>query len=466
MRWLQVGLLAVLAGLLCLLTSVFWAVAPREIIHGSCFSPDGQLLARSADGGLVVFDLETAESWRLPDLGHVAFSPDGKLLACGSNQHISVWDWRAGKAVHTWPATNRWLSRVAFSPDGTKLAGMEDRSLRVWNLDTGDVVMTVPLPYEHDALAFSCDGRFVITAGAERKAEGERTHEIKLRTVPGGELHAVLTGPEYCIVRAIAVSPDGTRIAIGLSTNATRLWDVEARKEIWNEDVPANYDALAFSPDGAQLVAGSYEAITVLDVARPRDRRTLGVPASVNSAVGLADRFLVAAGTGVYSVGSGPDAMLVRSGLYVRRNLWRWGSGVAMLVWIGMWSLTCWRKWQKQPADARPTEWYAWAVVLGTACLSAGHLALLLTPTIWGDPLNLLSTLAVVWVLVAVVVVVTGTVFSRRDIGFICMVFCMLTCLGQAAFALWLWAAGGRVGLSREQPPGGTVDDWPACCRA
>lgn len=129
----RIWLLFLLGGLLLALPVLFWGHAVREIVQGAAFSADGQWLARSSNLGLAVFDVRTGLVRRqlAAGPGPVAFSADGSLLACGDWGKVTVWDWRQGRLLSSWPGRNRWGFKVALSPDGTRVAGADDASLRV-----------------------------------------------------------------------------------------------------------------------------------------------------------------------------------------------------------------------------------------------------------------------------------------------------------------------------------------------
>src|SRR5262249_23705866 len=156
-----------------------------------------------------------------------------------------------------------------------------------------------------DVLAFSADGRFLVAGGSKRRQPGDRNHEIKMWTLPGGKLRAVLTGPEYCIVKSLAVSPDGKTLATGLSINLVRLWDIDARKEIWKSNLHGvSYDGLTFSTDGHRLAVSGLGEGMILDIARPNSGKSFGVPRGDIEAICSTepDRFLVTAGDQVHQV--------------------------------------------------------------------------------------------------------------------------------------------------------------------
>jgi len=86
------------------------------------------------------------------------------------------------------------------------------------------------------------------------------------------------------MVGHVAVSPDGRRIAGGLSDRTVRLWDAATGQVI---DVLRGHSDLvmdvAFSPDGGELASASYDkTIRIWDLASKRHRVLRGHTAPVN----------------------------------------------------------------------------------------------------------------------------------------------------------------------------------------
>ncbi|CAG7853599.1 Nuclear distribution protein PAC1 {ECO:0000255/HAMAP-Rule:MF_03141} AltName: Full=Lissencephaly-1 homolog {ECO:0000255/HAMAP-Rule:MF_03141}; Short=LIS-1 {ECO:0000255/HAMAP-Rule:MF_03141}; AltName: Full=nudF homolog {ECO:0000255/HAMAP-Rule:MF_03141} [Serendipita indica DSM 11827] len=99
--------------------------------------------------------------------------------------------------------------------------------------------------------------------GSELRIEGteEHIHALKVtrgldETYPG--LPRILQGHQHQ-VRAVAFSPDGSRIVSGSADMKIRLWDAETGQPL-GEPLRGHQDwvtAVAFSPDGSRIVSGS-----------------------------------------------------------------------------------------------------------------------------------------------------------------------------------------------------------------
>ncbi|MBM3461267.1 MAG: hypothetical protein FJX76_04120 [Armatimonadetes bacterium] len=96
------------------------------------------------------------------------------------------------------------------------------------------------------AVAFSADGRVLAT--------GSSDGTVKVWNPETGHLLATLTPPDNVgIVYAIAVSPDGTRLASAQNERVI-LWDLKSGKPLATWTAHGDYvTAMAFSPDGKRL---------------------------------------------------------------------------------------------------------------------------------------------------------------------------------------------------------------------
>jgi WD40 repeat protein len=95
----------------------------------------------------------------------LAFHPDGQLLAGASlGQAIHVWNVAEGRQVGELLGHLEAVTCVAYSPDGRWLAsGGDDRAVRLWDARSGLELGAQELDTQIKALAFTTDGRHLIT---------------------------------------------------------------------------------------------------------------------------------------------------------------------------------------------------------------------------------------------------------------------------------------------------------------
>jgi RNA polymerase sigma factor (sigma-70 family) len=193
------------------------------------FSLDGRMLAAiSEQKHVYVWDIASGKELRRfsPGLVHsIAFTADGKRLAAGRggpDSGVAIYDIERGFAV--------WLKKtgsmngeltLALSPDGKRVATSAwGGGVHVWDIPTSKKLHTLADP-EHGAyeLAFSPDGRFLVSTGIENHpgvtvwemATGQQVHQFS----------GHVTGA--C---SVAFSPDGRRVASGGADSMIYLWDM------------------------------------------------------------------------------------------------------------------------------------------------------------------------------------------------------------------------------------------------
>ncbi|MGH9836323.1 MAG: AAA-like domain-containing protein, partial [Blastocatellia bacterium] len=142
------------------------------------------------------------------------------------------------------------INAVAFSPDGKfVLTGSYDSTARLWRADSGQLISTLRHGYDLGVLAgaFSPDGRFVLTGSSDGTA--------RLWRVGSGQLISTLRHDSG--VSAVAFSPDGEFVLTGSSDRTARLWRVGSGQLISTLRHDDIVRAIAFSPDGRFVLTGS-----------------------------------------------------------------------------------------------------------------------------------------------------------------------------------------------------------------
>ena len=228
-----------------------------HVIFGSCFSPDGLLLATaSQDQTIRIWDVAKRQLLRQL-AGHeagvraVAFSPDGKQLLSGSwDATARVWDVASGQELrvlkgHIWPVLG-----VAWSPDGKRALTCSD-GFRLWNMETGELLRHYTGHGQKTvwSVQFSGDGKRALTGSADETAriwDLDSGAEIRKFGEHNGRVLCARYAPGDQTVATCCVEDD-----------AVRIWDAASGQELKRLHTrEPGIATLAFSPDGKRLLAG------------------------------------------------------------------------------------------------------------------------------------------------------------------------------------------------------------------
>ena len=244
------------------------------------FSVDGKLLASaSEDNTFSVWDVASKE--RIAnvfgagrgELNSVAFSPDGKLLATGrDNNRIEIWsaDIKTYSQIEgvTIPSLailgeyerNLDVDVVAFADDKILAALYDDGNVKVWDVESKAVVETIDLTETISAITVTPDGKNLVMGDF---SGGVTFWDIESRQVSVSWELAEMS------ISSVAVSRDGSTLAtggVGYRKTKIKLWDIATRDSI---ALPGGLPegevyAVAFSPNGQRLAMGLEDGVLVL----------------------------------------------------------------------------------------------------------------------------------------------------------------------------------------------------------
>jgi WD40 repeat protein/serine/threonine protein kinase len=247
----------------------------RDSVFGSvesaAFNHDGtRIVSGNGDGELKVWD--TRRGQRLLSLyapsGSLAFSRDGTCIAYGNRKTAIVADSATG---YTWFALNHGgaVESLAFSPDGRHLISGGKDAYQVWNTLTGDHLFT--LPRQEDAshcVTFSHDGT---------RIAGDVTKTIvKIWDARDGKELVQLDGGDSPL-RGVAFSPDGALILTASWADGTvTIWEVQNGRKLRSFKHEQGAQAATFNQDGTRIVTGGVDGtLRIWDASRGHELQTL-----------------------------------------------------------------------------------------------------------------------------------------------------------------------------------------------
>ena len=301
-------------------------------IHQLEFSPDGELLAATAQNPEVYLDEdqplnpdtegyqtyvwhpETGEAIVKFAGGDFVFSSDSCLLAGAAadetlndanrvDRCVSVWDVTTGERIAHFTGHSDWVNAVAFSPCGQFLAS-SDGTLRVWELATGVQQMAYPdfddPFYSKDgvlfAVVFPCDTDIVEVWNVENR---EKLLEMRVNGIGFAKSLAVTYALKHPLeplktnadkqpnVKIYAFPalheirfpwPDPKVIWLNNRTLASKsiqrgivLWDIPGKRVRETLMEHKSIHSFTVLPCGKMLTSNLYNASEVWDVSQPNE---------------------------------------------------------------------------------------------------------------------------------------------------------------------------------------------------
>src|SRR5262245_31806058 len=252
-------------------TDLFTLAAHPAETRALAYSPDGDLLASGSgtflpgndNGEVKVWDARTGKELQtllrqVDTIFAVSFSPDSRLLAtAGRDGKIVLWNPRSGERLHELNARGI-VYDLAFSPDSRHLASV-GMDVRIFDVESEK---SVQLPKKHTSVVFSVawspDDRYLVST--------DRNGEAHLWNPDKAEHVRLLA--HVLDLRTSAFSPDGTQLVAGSWDGSILLWDMsnlDAPPIIRNANAGQIYD-LAFGPDGRRVAFCARDGVRIWDM--------------------------------------------------------------------------------------------------------------------------------------------------------------------------------------------------------
>jgi WD40 repeat protein len=190
--------------------------------YSIAWSPDAKTLATTHDEGTLqlrdAWDLSSVRELKghLRKIWHAAFSPDGRSLVSGSvDTTARVWDVKTGELRYVL-THNDAVGAVAFSPNGRLVITSSGNEIKFWDAVSGREARTLSCPQATSDFALSDRGRFLVSGGAGGAAE--------LWNLDSGQ--SVQSFHHDGDIWGVAFAPDGMSVLTTGRDGVIRLWDV------------------------------------------------------------------------------------------------------------------------------------------------------------------------------------------------------------------------------------------------
>jgi WD40 repeat protein len=216
------------------------------------------LIAFSAGRDLYVRDVADPEFAAVfaheKSVADIAFDPRGRRIAVASYGGAALW-W--AKIAKQKPTLLKWAGShiaVAFSPDGKFLmSSMQENQLHGWRLSDSKDLRMGGYPAKVRSLVFLAGGMLLATSGAP----GAVVWPFAGANGPMGKEAAEIGVDESTKLSRVAAAPDLTILAAGLEDGRVWACDLTSRRiEQIRTNKGAAISALALTPDGKRLAFG------------------------------------------------------------------------------------------------------------------------------------------------------------------------------------------------------------------
>jgi WD40 repeat protein len=242
------------------------------------WSSENSLLGSSdSNGSVIIWDPESGQAIH-QEFGisgySVAFSPDGHSLATVSypdssnsdSDELTIWEtgrWTKLAVIAVKPLGTTLSTGIVWSPTGDQIASTISGTPVIWQLESMKLIHTRRLPIKTGELDWSPDGKYLALSGdtarvirsdfqigdSVTKLEGDHTYASDVKWSPDGKAIASPIGAQIIIwdprtgriierlqtsepVFKVAWSPDGSRLAAGISNGTVEILDVKSGKII------------------------------------------------------------------------------------------------------------------------------------------------------------------------------------------------------------------------------------------
>ncbi len=249
------------------------------------FSPDGSsVLTASSDGSVRLWDAQAGKPIGEPMMHEngvlsAVYSSDGSMVLTRSQDHIArLWNARTAKPIARQMRHGDYFAVDGFSPDGSRVLTRSGASAYIWDLRVGmplgEPIARFPFP-GRPAVAYSHDGSVIAIGGHEEPYwryvdnQAEKNVLVRLCDAHTGKPFGApfeSRGDEY---PRLAFSFDDSVVF-----TTRQFWNTRTRRPVFDSAIVGPFSPSAVSPDGATFLTVRDEYVEKSGWARLWDART------------------------------------------------------------------------------------------------------------------------------------------------------------------------------------------------
>ncbi|KAG8754926.1 hypothetical protein FRC12_011050 [Ceratobasidium sp. 428] len=234
------------------------------------------------DGAIRLWDvltsqlIETMSSSRSGRIKSLAYSPDGSRIASVSSNGVHIWDVDTGQLIEALEAPFAFMDDfdndydavvwlIMYLPGGSRILVVDENGILIWDTSTRKLTTSrewQPLPGYHCITAAACHtGRVnsvTYSPSGIHIVSSSEDRTIRIWHANTGQMLG-LHHTQHPI-RSVLYSSNGSYI-IAFSDNVIWTWDSQIH-QVAQEPLAGHNDrvsVVAYSPDGARLVSGSWD---------------------------------------------------------------------------------------------------------------------------------------------------------------------------------------------------------------
>jgi WD40 repeat protein len=168
------------------------------------------------------------------------------LVSGGYDGRLTWWNIETGSKVRSVDAHRKWVRGLAATPDGSVVASVaDDMVCRLWDVASGRMIRELrghaeTTPHHFPSMLFAC----ALSADGRHLATGDKVGHVNIWELESGRQLASLEAPvlytwdpvqrRHSIggIRALAFSPDGSRLAVGGINKISNIDHLDAKPRV------------------------------------------------------------------------------------------------------------------------------------------------------------------------------------------------------------------------------------------